>query len=135
MSALVRAFSNFTQALSNIVFAILNAFLAVFQAIVQLLKEVATGAFDILQAIVRLFTELLQDTVGFVFGESYLPSGCRPQELTTGLQRTFSCCSASVEDIICIPTIPPTRGARESDEHRGPSCEDAIDRCECGGLN
>jgi hypothetical protein len=74
MAALAHAFSNFSQALTNIAFAIMNAAIAVFHAIFQLGQELLTGVVAIFQAVVNLFLELVQDTVGFVFGGCFIMS-------------------------------------------------------------
>ncbi|KAI0803073.1 hypothetical protein BC629DRAFT_1591167 [Irpex lacteus] len=72
MAALAKAFSNFSQAIANIAFAIANAFIAVFHAVIELGEEAFKGVFDIFHAIVNLFTELVQDTVGFVFANLFI---------------------------------------------------------------
>lgn len=68
-TSITTAFSTFAQALTNVGFALLNAGLAVFQAIVALFQEIITGVLSIGQAVVKLATDLVQDTLGFVFGE------------------------------------------------------------------
>ncbi|KAI0085613.1 hypothetical protein BDY19DRAFT_996525 [Irpex rosettiformis] len=67
MAALAKAFSNFSQAISNVAFAVVDAFVAVVHAIIQLGGAVIKGVFDLFDAAASLFTELVQDTVGFVF--------------------------------------------------------------------
>lgn len=67
-ASITAALSTFAQAVSNVVFAVFHAALAVFQAVIALFSEIATGILQIGQAVVKLATDLVQDTLGFVFG-------------------------------------------------------------------
>jgi phage-related protein len=73
-ASLTTALSAFAQAVTNVGVAILNAALAVFHAIIALFSEVITGVLQIGQALVKLATDLLQDTLGFIFGALATPS-------------------------------------------------------------
>jgi len=71
-TSITTALSSFAQAVSNVAFAVFHAALAVFQAIVALFSEIATGILQIGQAVVKLATDLFQDTLGFVLANFFL---------------------------------------------------------------
>ena len=64
----VAALNNFTQAIVGIGYSVLNAILAVFHAFLALGNEVLTGVVKLLHAVVALVTDLVQDTLGLIFG-------------------------------------------------------------------
>ena len=84
-TAITTALSAFAQAITNVGFAVLNAALAVFHAILALFQEIATGVLSIAQAVVKLFTDLVQDTLGFVFGEPTFQRARNSGTLTTSI--------------------------------------------------
>ena len=64
------AFAHFAQSVVGIGSSLVNAILAIFQAFLALGQEVLTSAFKLIQAVAVLATDLVQDTLGFVFGGS-----------------------------------------------------------------
>lgn len=68
------ALNNFVQALVGVGHSLINAVLAVFQAFLSLGNAVLMGGVKLVHAVIALFTDLVQDTLGLVFGELCLPS-------------------------------------------------------------
>ena len=64
------ALNNFTQSVAGIFYSLLNAVLAIFHAVLALGNELLTSVFKLFQAVAALVKDLVQGTVGFVFGES-----------------------------------------------------------------
>lgn len=71
MSSSASAFNNFLQSLVGIGQSILHAIMAIFYSVFALGQEVLTGAISLVTAVAALATDLVQDTVGFVFGECH----------------------------------------------------------------
>lgn len=70
----VAALNNFGHAVVGVVHSLINAVLAVFQALLSLGNELLMGGVKLVHAVIALFTDLIQDTLGLVFGELYRPS-------------------------------------------------------------
>ena len=61
------AVNHFAQSLAGIAFSLWNAVWAILNAFIALAQELLSSAFKLVQATGVLLTELVQDTVGFVF--------------------------------------------------------------------
>lgn len=115
-TSITTALSSFAQALSNVGFAILNAAVAVFNAILALFSEIAMGVLQVAQALIKLVTDLVQDTVGFLFGEPI--DAVNSEMLLTFSQRTSSSFSSLVARTIGTQIMVRGHGAPDKERRR-----------------